>query len=1113
MRMQISKHKFTLIEKSTLMYPTLPNTFNLYEYLSFDNTLSIAETYTFQNTTHEIKFSSSKPSEIRIKYQSNGKITTNYYINNNLLTSIDNNTNSYQISLPSNEIITMQLLISDISEEYFFEINLQPTEMINNDIIQYEVPNPCIQSLWPEINFPQDNINEFYYSSSLYYPYDNSPYDLVGFTNFTLTTPSYIYIWVGYQFLPNDFSLSLYSFHHTSISDSILSRNQEEIFIQLPIGQYSIELTTTSNDNIISHCSEYSLIIYISNNHKRSECISYLPLPKDLQNEGSIYGGPIDSDGYLSFYGPSFLYSPYSDHISSILFSIKNTSRITITTDAKNQNDHSGLSIDLKNHETSMIMTPIYSYISYDNQIYQKIYQLNVNESTINNYDIILYDGSLSSNNCPTFALGIELATNKYINDYYGNCPLVLSTPASIIEIDENGIGNQWISSSFEESSLGLLHEISFSIEKSSNIQIILGYISYISYGQVKLVSNDDSSEIIIETGSQILTNSQSLTTNTEISIEKQLEEGNYKIQFLLSKLNDKMELKCYPFTWYTQIYPIESTTYINSVSPSNLNNIYPNQTLNLEITFSGMIFSNSIPINSKNSEPMTRAIYLQPSNNSTNSFIFPDYVFNTDNLGKKWNLVFNSNSSNFQFIGNEKYLLRLTNVLHDIHGHFVFIYSSNIYSILPNCSDHEFIYGDSCICLDNYSGDSCDQCADGYQYYPTCSLINNCNPSCIHGSCNDTTCYCDHGWDGNSCQYCAHSFTGSDCSTCEYPFTGYNCTDCIYPFTGTYCESCEYPFTGSNCSSCIEPFTGDNCSECIYPSYDENCSNCIYPFTNDSQTDNYENSNSNYPVCPFCIYPYSGNDCNDCIYPFTGENCTLCEFPFTGTNCSSCEHPFTGENCTECDFPYAGDNCTDCVHPYSGPHCGDCVFPFTGDFCNECADNFVGKNCEFCSLGFIDPSTNCTTCAPNWNDDCSACKINWDGPTCSYCAEHWTGDNCEECINNWEGSSCNICPPRFLASPGNCALCSPPYKGDNCTECEDGFFGETCLPDSQKSNDESLNFLVDPFIYETIVIVLGMLLCFICILMILVAAYLRIQKHKVKFIYFVKKQENLHKK
>merc|ERR1712000_496815 len=152
--------------------------------------------------------------------------------------------------------------------------------------------------------------------------------------------------------------------------------------------------------------------------------------------------------------------------------------------------------------------------------------------------------------------------------------------------------------------------------------------------------------------------------------------------------------------------------------------------------------------------------------------------------------------------------------------------------------------------------------------------------------------------------------------------------------------------------------------------------------------------------------------------------------------------------------------------------------------------------NVNYCALGFTDPSTNCTQCAPNWNEDCSDCLPNWDRPNCGYCSPHFTGDKCDICATNWEGDNCDTCPIRFKESPGNCEECSALFTGDNCLECADGFTGENCTEYIDDSSFDTV-YAVDPFIYEIVVGVVAATIIGCCIVAILIMLVVRSRKRK----------------
>eukprot|EP00339_Tiarina_fusa_P020009 CAMPEP_0117017606 /NCGR_PEP_ID=MMETSP0472-20121206/13721_1 /TAXON_ID=693140 ORGANISM="Tiarina fusus, Strain LIS" /NCGR_SAMPLE_ID=MMETSP0472 /ASSEMBLY_ACC=CAM_ASM_000603 /LENGTH=180 /DNA_ID=CAMNT_0004722013 /DNA_START=3074 /DNA_END=3616 /DNA_ORIENTATION=- len=90
----------------------------------------------------------------------------------------------------------------------------------------------------------------------------------------------------------------------------------------------------------------------------------------------------------------------------------------------------------------------------------------------------------------------------------------------------------------------------------------------------------------------------------------------------------------------------------------------------------------------------------------------------------------------------------------------------------------------------------------------------------------------------------------------------------------------------------------------------------------------------------------------------------------------------------------------------------------------------------------------------------------------------------------------CDICPSRFMETPGNCAYCSLNFRGENCSDCADGWMGDNC---SEKVHTSSVGpaFVVDPFVYEIVVVGLGIFLGIVCVLLVLVVIFMRIQKKK----------------
>ena len=62
------------------------------------------------------------------------------------------------------------------------------------------------------------------------------------------------------------------------------------------------------------------------------------------------------------------------------------------------------------------------------------------------------------------------------------------------------------------------------------------------------------------------------------------------------------------------------------------------------------------------------------------------------------------------------------------------------------------------CICREGYAGPRCDQCAKGYQGYPTCTPCQCSLSGTLNGAC-DGDCVCKRNVEGSRCDKCRDGY------------------------------------------------------------------------------------------------------------------------------------------------------------------------------------------------------------------------------------------------------------------------------------------------------------------------------------------------------------------
>ncbi|XP_061621466.1 laminin subunit alpha-5 isoform X2 [Phyllopteryx taeniolatus] len=369
------------------------------------------------------------------------------------------------------------------------------------------------------------------------------------------------------------------------------------------------------------------------------------------------------------------------------------------------------------------------------------------------------------------------------------------------------------------------------------------------------------------------------------------------------------------------------------------------------------------------------------------------------------------------------------------------------------------------CFCKENYTGDNCDQCADGFVNFPECypafpmypsnnngeakpaGEIINCECSAagtIDNSCRpdpqSRTCVCKPGFTGDHCDTCAAGFHGLNCQACQC--SGPGCLDgscdtlmghgvCRIGFHGYHCDHCapgyfNYPLCQlCGCSSvgslpevcntsgrclCKGEFQGLRCERCRsgFHSY-PNCQVC----TCDPRTSS-DNSCTASGQC-HCRPNYSGASCDQCAPGYYGyPSCTPCQCSTEGSRYSSCDQA-TGQ-CV-CLHNVHGLRCDSCAQDtYGFPYCkaGTChpagsvhyVVPPPVGHC-KCRDGVEGVACDLCKPLYWNLS-------PNTLEGCTKCE----------CSSAGTLSGVAECTQ--ESGQCH---------------CKPNTCSGTCATCKDGFY------------------------------------------------------------------------
>ncbi|KAM6135085.1 LOW QUALITY PROTEIN: laminin subunit alpha-3 [Pterocles gutturalis] len=392
---------------------------------------------------------------------------------------------------------------------------------------------------------------------------------------------------------------------------------------------------------------------------------------------------------------------------------------------------------------------------------------------------------------------------------------------------------------------------------------------------------------------------------------------------------------------------------------------------------------------------------------------------------------------------------------------------------------------GGVCInCQHNTAGINCEKCAKGY--YRPYGVTARAPDGCIPCSCNlehaegceegTGRCFCKQNFQGENCELCADGFYGYPfCVRIPvYPFTSPNprdamAGDIIVKFLVE--GGCKPGYFGPHCLPCQCHGAGMLGGDCNGNTGQCRCRTGFQGFSCDTCTDGYC-----YPFCQVCKCNLAGTQPQVC--DFLGR--CLCR-SVAGLQCDSCQpghHSFPA--CQECNCDTFGS-----VENTCGPQ-GQCL----------CRSNYAGLRCDQCAPGYYSyPSCLPCQCSPDGSQhgQCEPtmgqceCQTGVTGRQCNRCLStaasfpYCEGVNSEcdpsgsvgsysgycQCLQHVEGPTCSKCKPLYwnlarnpegctacqcdvsgtLSGVGECqqenghCYCKPNVCGDSCDTCEAGYY------------------------------------------------------------------------
>ncbi|XP_039404924.1 laminin subunit alpha-3 isoform X1 [Corvus cornix cornix] len=350
---------------------------------------------------------------------------------------------------------------------------------------------------------------------------------------------------------------------------------------------------------------------------------------------------------------------------------------------------------------------------------------------------------------------------------------------------------------------------------------------------------------------------------------------------------------------------------------------------------------------------------------------------------------------------------------------------------------------GGVCInCQHNTAGINCEKCAKGY--YRPYGVPVRAPSGCIPCSCNlehadgceegSGRCFCKQNFQGDHCERCADGFYG-------YPFCVYTP---VYPFTssiprdavaGDIIEGgCKPGYFGPQCLPCQCHGAGVLGSDCDGSTGQCRCQTGFGGFSCDTCAAGY----FQYPFCQVCECNLLGTQPEVC--DFLGR--CLCRAGVAGLQCDSCQsghHSFPAcqginSKCDPAGSTGSHSGYCQCLQNVEGPTCSKCK-PLYWNLAKENPEGCTACQCDvsgtLSGVGECQQENGHCYCKSNvCGDSCDTCEAGY------YALEKKNYFGCQGCQCDVGGSLSPACSQPL----GSCQ-CRPHIVGMTCREPERNYF------------------------------------------------------------------------